>query len=168
VKNKSSLGLILFIVAAIGWFVVVRGQIKTFSQNALTAEVKSKELRSYQDRQNHVKTIVDKGGSDATTRLNAFFLALPKQSQIPEVLVMIEQMASSSGVVFNSATVGSPTAEEVPVSISFGGSLSSVNSFLDTLYTNVRTVKIKNQVINADKTGKLSVTMQIGLVYQGK
>jgi len=81
--------------------------------------------------------------------------------------VMIEQMANSAGVSFNSVGIGAASSGEVPVAITFGGSLPSITGFLDTLNDNVRTVHIKNQTLTADKGGNLTVTMSVGLVYQG-
>jgi Tfp pilus assembly protein PilO len=167
IKKHGVLGLLLFIVAVVAWFVVVKGQIKSFSENSLAAEAKNAELTSYKDRYSQVDKIVTQGGADASARLDAYFLALPKLPQIPEVLVMIEQMGNSSGLVFNAVGVGTPSNGEVPVTITFGGSLTSIDNFLNTLYTNVRTVRVKSQVLTADKSGTLSVSMQLSLVYQG-
>jgi Tfp pilus assembly protein PilO len=166
-KKKTNIGLLLLLLAVFAWFAVVRGQIKVFSDRSLEAKVKNEEYRSYNTRLEDLKTIKSQG--DAITQtLQSLYLAMPRESQIPEVLVMIESIGASSGVVFNSVTVGSPTADEVPVSLSFSGNLSSVTGFLGTLRNNVRTAIVKNQSMSAEANGNMTVTMQLGLIYQGE
>lgn len=166
-KRIKSMGLILLLAAILGWFGVVRGQISAFSQNALNTKVKSEEVKSYEQRIEDLKTIKARG-NELTSTLEALYLAMPKSGQIPEVLVMIDSIASRSGVVLEAATVGTPNAGEVPVSLSFSGSLGSVTNFLNAVYENVRTAIVKNQAVTADDSGNMTVNMQLGLVYQGE
>ena len=166
--NKiKKLGIILLFVAVLGWFAVVRPQISAFSEKSLEVKVRAEEVKSFQQRLNDLKTI-EAQGSAVTNTLEALFLAMPRSSQIPEVLVMIDALGSRSGVVLDAATVGTPSGGEVPVSMSFTGSLSSVTSFLDAINENVRTAIIKNQAVTADQSGNMTVNIQIGLVYQGE
>jgi len=164
---KSNRGVLLLIIAVIGWFFIVRPQIAVFGERSLEAKAKQEEARSYQQRVEDITFIRDKGDSIQKV-LSAQYLAMPRTSQIPEVLVMIESLAASSGVSLGNATIGNPTGGEVPVSISFTGNLGTVNSFLDTLHRNVRTVIIKDQTLLADRNGTLAVTLSLGLVYQGE
>lgn len=165
-KKIKSLGIILLFVAILGWFAVIRPQISAFSEQALAVKIKVEEVKSYQQRISDLDTIKTKGGA-VTATLEALFLAMPKSSQIPEVLVMIDSLGSRSGVVLDAATVGTPTSGEVPVTMSFTGNLSSVINFLDAINENVRTAIIKSQAITADNSGNMTVNIQIGLVYQG-
>ncbi len=164
--NRSNRGMILLLIAVLGWFFVVRPQIDLFGQRSLDAKAKQDEVVSYDQRIKDIDFIREKG-ADFQKVLTAQYLAMPQSAQIPEVLVMIESLAASSGVALGSATVGNPDSNEVPVSISFTGSLGSVSSFLNTLNANIRTVLIKDQTMTADVSGNLTVTMQLGLVYQG-
>lgn len=164
--NRSNRGVLLLLVAILGWFFVVRPQIDLFGERSLDAKAKFEELESYDQRVRDIDFIREKG-ADFQRVLTAQYLAMPQTAQIPEVLVMIESLAASSGVSLGSATVGSPDSNEVPVSISFTGNLGSVTSFLNTLHSNIRTVLIKDQSMTADASGTLTVTMQLGLVYQG-
>lgn len=161
----THLGLLLMLLAIIGFFFLLRPQIKRFGQLALDAKAKAVVEKSYKNRIEQLDII--KGQSSIQTVLNNRFVALPRDSQIPEVLVMIENLGSSSGVSFTNATVGKPTANEVPVSLGFSGSLSTVTSFEDNLFNNIRTISVKNQSITADAAGNLNVTMQLGLIFQG-
>lgn len=173
---KAHTGILLLLVAIIGWFAVVRPQISTFSDRSLQVKVASTELDSYNQRLADLQTIRSQGSS-VTNLIKNMYLAMPRSSQIPEVLVMIENIGGNSGVVMNgvslgtssptSGTVSSTATAEVPVSISFTGSLDSVTKFLNAIRDNIRTATVKSQTISADKSGALSVTMQIGLVYQG-
>lgn len=169
-KRHSRIGIILLLAAIIGWFAVVKPQIAVFSERALAVQVKNKEVKSYNQRLNDIKVIKDQGEAVQKT-LRSMYLAMPKQSQIPEVLVMIESIGNASGVTFSAVTVGTPTAgsgvSEVPVSISYNGNLGAVNQFLTAVQNNIRTAVIKNQTLAADKAGNLAVSMQLGLVYQG-
>lgn len=166
-KMMANRGVLLLLVALIGWFFIVRPQIGVFGTRSLEAKAKQEEVYSYAQRIEDLTFIRDKG--DTIQRvLTAQYLAMPRSSQIPEVLVMIESLAASSGVVLGSATVGEPSASEVPVSITFTGNLGTVASFLNALNNNIRTVVIKDQALVADKSGTLSVTMQLGLIYQGE
>jgi len=162
--------------------VVIRPQMTTFGTRSLAVKVKKTELDSYNQRLSDLKVIKDQGDTVQKT-LQAMYLAMPKAAQIPEVLVMMENIGNNSGVVFNSVTLGTPTAAtaeaqaqivdtsgtvaEVPVAVSFTGNLDSVNKFLDAIRNNIRTATVKNQSLTADANGNLTVTMQLGLVYQG-
>lgn len=164
--TKSHRGILLLLIALIGWFFVVRPQIAVFAERSLDAKVVQEEAASYAQRVEDVAFIRDKGAVIQNV-LTAQYLAMPKQAQIPEVLVMVEALAASSGLVLGSATIGEPSSNEVPVSISFTGSLGNVNAFLDTLHNNIRTVVVKDQALLADDSGTVTVTMQLGLVFQG-
>lgn len=164
--NRANRGLLLFLVALLGWFFVVRPQINLFGERSLEAKAKQEEVFSFEQRVKDIDFIREKGDSFQRV-LTAQYLAMPKSAQIPEVLVMIEALAASSGVAVGSATVGSPSGNEVPVSISFTGNLASVTNFLNTLHANIRTVLIKDQAMTADVSGTLTVTMLLGLAYQG-
>jgi len=163
----KNLGIILLFVAALGWFAVIRPQISAFSQNSLEAKVKAVEVKSYEERIASLDAI-KKQGDSVTKTLESLFLAMPKTSQIPEVLVMIESLATKSGVSYDTASVGTPSNGEVPVNISFSGSLGSTTKFLDAVNQNVRTAIVKNQSLTSDDSGLMTVTIQLGLVYQGE
>lgn len=165
-KKIKSLGILLLFVAILGWFAVIRPQISAFSEKALEVKIKSEEVISYQQRIDDLDKIKTQGAS-VTSTLEALFLAMPKSSQIPEVLVMIDALGSRSGVVLDAATIGTPSSGEVPVSMSFTGSLTSVTNFLDAINENVRTAIIKNQAVTSDDSGNMTVNIQVGLVYQG-
>lgn len=166
-KGMKHIGIILILISILGWFGLVRPQIKKFSENSLLAEARSEEVTSYQTRLDHLKQIKQQGEA-VTSTLDALFLAMPKEAQIPEVLVMMESIGANTGVVFSSFSVGAPASGEVPVSISFSGNLTSVNAFLDALARNVRTATIKSQSMTSDSSGNLSISMQVGLIYQGE
>lgn len=164
--NRSNRGVILLLVAVLGWFFVVRPQINLFGERSLDSKARQDEVVSYEQRIKDIDFIREKG-ADFQKVLTAQYLAMPQTAQIPEVLVMIESLAATSGVSLGSATVGNPDSNEVPVAISFTGNLGSVSAFLNTLNNNIRTVLIKDQSMTADASGTLTVTMQLGLVYQG-
>lgn len=166
-KKFKHMGLVLLFVAVLAWFGVIRPQISAFSENSLQAKARSTEVASHQKRLDDLKQIKEQGDAVKNT-LDALYLAMPRESQIPEVLVMMESIGANTGVVFTSFNVGSPTGDEVPVSVSFSGSLSSLAAFIDGLSKNVRTAEIKSQSMSADPNGNLTITMQIGLIYQGE
>ncbi|MEK7171068.1 MAG: type 4a pilus biogenesis protein PilO [Patescibacteria group bacterium] len=159
-------GLILLAIAVMGYLVVVRGQMKVFSERALKVKTLSEEVNSYDQRLADISEI-NKQGSAVQETLKAMYLAMPQSSQIPEALVMIEALASSAGVVLSTATVGTPSDSELPLTLGFGGDMTAVTKFLDALNNNIRSSKIKNQTISSDGSGNLTVTLQLGLVYQG-
>ena len=165
-KKHSRLGLLLLFVAIIGWFAVLKPQISNFSDKALKVKALNEEVLSYQQRLKDISDIKGKG-EVITESLKLMYLALPKSSQIPETLVMIESIASNSGVVLSSATIGTPSDSQVPVTLSFGGNTTTVTKFLDALYTNVRTATVKSQSVSSDGSGNLNVSISLGLVYQG-
>lgn len=166
-KKFKYMGLVLLFVAILAWFAVIRPQIAAFSENSLQSRARSVEVSSHQRRIDDLKLIKQQGDVVQST-LDALYLAMPRESQVPEVLVMMESIGANTGVTFTSFNVGSPTEDEVPVSVSFTGSLSSLSSFINGLSQNVRTANIKSQSMSADPSGNLSVTMQIGLIYQGE
>ena len=165
-EKQKRLGLILLGVAVIGWFGVLNRQIGNFADQALKVRVLNEEVTSYTQRLKDINEIKSRGETIIES-LKSMYLALPKSSQIPETLVMIESIANSSGVILSSSTVGTPSDSEVPVSLSFGGNIVTVSKFLDALYSNVRTSSIKTQSITTDGSGNLSVSISLGLVYQG-
>lgn len=165
-KKHSRIGLILLFAAIIGYLAVLKPAINTFSERALKVKALSTEVVSYQQRLKDVTDIKDKGEA-ITNSLKLMYLALPKSSQIPETLVMIESIASNSGVVLSSATIGTPSDSQVPVTLGFGGNSTTVSKFLDALYANIRTATIKSQSISSDGSGNLNVSIGLGLAYQG-
>ncbi len=165
-NKHSRLGLILLFVAIIGWFAVLKPEIKNFSSQALKVRVLNEEVISYQQRLKDIADIKSKG-EVITNNLKLMYLAMPKSSQIPETLVMIESIASSSGVILANASIGTPTDSQVPVTLSFNGNINTVNKFLDGLYTNIRTSTVKGQSINSDSSGNLNVSISLSLAYQG-
>lgn len=165
-KKKRHYGLLLLLAAIVGWFGVINSQIKSFSDNTLKVKVLNTEVASYNQRLSDLDAI-RKQGSGVTSTLTALFLAMPKSSQVPEVLVMVEGLGSSSGVTFNEVNVGTPDGSLVPVHLSFTGSVGAVNAFLAAVNKNIRTAVLKNQSITTDQSGNLNVTVQLGLVYQG-
>ncbi len=165
-KKKRHYGLLLLLAAIIGWFGVINGQIKKFSTATLQVKVLNTEVASYNQRLKDLDFIRSQG-SGVTSTLTALYLAMPKSSQVPEALVMIEGLGSSSGVTFNEVNVGTPDGSQVPVHLSFTGSQAAVSAFLSAVNKNVRTAVIKNQSLSADSNGNLNVTIQLGLVYQG-
>lgn len=167
-RKQPIFGLLLLAVAIFGWFTLVRDQISNFGEKALEARALSVEAVSYEERLKHITTIRNEGDQTIRRTLDSFFVAIPRESQIPEVLVMIEQFGNTTGISFSSVGVGSPSENEVPVSLVFSGQMPIVKSFLDTLHENIRTVRIKSQSLSSDGTGMMNVTMQIGLIYQGQ
>ncbi|MDP3993138.1 MAG: type 4a pilus biogenesis protein PilO [bacterium] len=165
-KKHSRIGLILLFAAIIGYLAVLKPEIKTFSEQALKVKVLSTEVTSYQQRLQDINDIKGKG-EVITETLKQMYLALPKSSQIPETLVMIESIASNSGVVLSSATLGTPSDSQVPITLGFGGNTTTVTKFLDALYANIRTATVKSQSISSDGNGNLNVSIGLGLVYQG-
>jgi len=165
-KKRFNLGVILFMVAVAAFFTFVRPQLKTLSENLLIAKARTEELSSYQQRLADVNYVKQQGDSVQST-LKALYLAMPSSSQVPEALVMIESLGSSKGINFSNADLGSATDNELPVSLTFSGNLSTVSQFMDGLYDNIRTVVVKSQTISADETGSLTVRLQLGLVYRG-
>lgn len=165
-KFGANRGLLLLVVAIIGWFAVVRPQSRVFADRALEAKARSEEVKSYEQRIQDLNFI--KEHADTVQKvLTAEYLAMPRSAQIPEVLVMIESLAAGAGVTLGSASLGTPTANEVPVNISFTGSLGAINGFLNSLHNNIRTVVVKDQTLVSDKGGNINYNVQLGLVYQG-
>lgn len=164
--KKPKLGLILFLVAVAAFFAFVQPQMRSLSQNLLTAKARNKELNSYRQRLSDVEYVRQQGESVQST-LKALYLAMPSTSQVPEALVMIEALGNNAGISFSGASFGQATENELPVSLSFSGDLTAVSRFLDGLYDNIRTINVKSQTISADEAGNLSVRLQLGLVYRG-
>ena len=172
---SSNLGLLLLIVAVLGWFFVVSPQINTYSNEALQVKSTTTIRDSYNQRLSDLKTIAD-GGTALTSLLQRMDIAMPKSSQIPEVLVMVQSLANSSGVILSgvnigtaatTASAGTSTVSQVPVSISFDGTQDNLTSFLNAINNNIRAGIVQSQTISADDNGNLSVTLQLGLAYQG-
>lgn len=164
--SKLRLGPILFVVAIIVWGGLVRAQIKSFTAKALQVQARQVELNSYKQRVEDVNSTKSNGEAIQST-LKALYIAMPRSSQVPEVLVMIETLGHNTGVIFGTASVGTPSGSEVPVSVSFSGSPETVNKFLDALENNIRTITVKNQAVTSDSAGNLTVALQLGLIYQG-
>lgn len=165
-SKKANRGIILLAVAVLGFFAVVRPQTGVFAERSLEAKIKSEEVRSYEQRIEDLKFIRDRGATVQSV-LTAQYLAMPRSSQIPEVLVMVESLAASAGVVLGNATIGTPSANEVPVTISFTGNIGSVNGFLNALNQNIRTVVVKDQTLVSDDGGNVNLNLSLGLIYQG-
>jgi len=164
--KKRRYGLILLVLAVFGWFAGVRPQLRTFEEHSLNHKIKIEEVASYTQRLNDIELIQGQGEA-VQKNLQALYLAMPSSTQIPEVLVMIEALGASTGIVFSTASVGNPTSSEVPVALTFSGSLEATTSFLNAVYSNIRAVSVKSQSLSSSEGTNLTVTMQLGLVYKG-
>ena len=164
--KKSRLGLLLLFIALFGYTVVLRAQLNNFSDKSLKVKALSEETKSYEQRIADIAEI-KKQGDVVQETLKSMYLAMPKSSQVPEALVMIDTLASNAGVVLTSASVGASSGSELPISLSFGGDQNSVTKFLDAVHANIRTAIVKSQSVAADASGSLTVNLQLGLIYQG-
>jgi len=163
----SKVGLFLLLFGILGLFVVVKPQIATFSEKAKETKSLKIEAESYDARLQQIDSIKAQGPAIQET-LSRLYFAMPKEAQIPETLVMVESLISSSGASIGSLSIGTPSGTEVPVNVSFSGSLQSINDLLDAFYKNIRTVNVHSQSISSDPSGNVTVSLQAGLVYQGE
>ena len=62
-SKRSRVGLILLFVAVIGWFAVLKPEIKTFSSRALKVRALNEEVTSYQQRLKDITEIKTKATS---------------------------------------------------------------------------------------------------------
>jgi Tfp pilus assembly protein PilO len=161
------------IIALIGFVVLAVPQSKLFGSRSLTVKADTAELNSYNQRISDLDTL--KSNASFQNVINELYQAMPSDSEVPAALVTIGDLGANSGITFTGVNVGSTgaavssgsTVPTVPVTVSFSGSLSNVESFLNALYNNIRTVQVQSQTINSDNSGNLIVTMELGLVYQG-
>ena len=174
-KKSSNIGILLIILAIVGFVVVIIPQGKTFGSRELAVKSTTTELNSYNQRISDLSTLKSQGSSFQGI-INSLYQAMPSSSQIPETLVTIEDLGNNNGVTFtgvdvdsssNSTTAAVSGAASVPVTVSFTGNLSNVQAFLDALYNNIRTINVVSQTVSSDNSGNLTVTMELGLVYQG-
>ncbi|OGD63936.1 hypothetical protein A3A71_01895 [Candidatus Berkelbacteria bacterium RIFCSPLOWO2_01_FULL_50_28] len=165
-NNKRRYGIFLLLLAVAGWFIGVRPQMDQFKERSLSYKVVREEHQSYVQRLSDIEKIKSSGAAMEKS-LEAFYLAFPSSSQIPEVLVMIESLAARSGIVLNSSVIGSADGNQVPVSLAFSGNLKTMKKFLTAIYNNVRTASVKSQTVTSDASGNLNVSLQLGLLYYG-
>ena len=173
IKQFSSLGLLFILLTALGFFFVVVPQINDYTANVLTDKATTARANSYDTRIKDLDSILASGTSFQNT-IDKLQLALPKGSQVPETLVMVQSLGTSSGITFTGLNVGATSStvntgglSEMPVTVSFTGSTSNLQSFLNALKSNIRTVNVDSQRVSVQPSGALNVTMSLGLVYQG-
>ncbi|TSC90921.1 MAG: hypothetical protein G01um10142_171 [Parcubacteria group bacterium Gr01-1014_2] len=81
---------------------------------------------------------------------------LPKQKEVSEILVMIESIVSSSGLLMSELNLSEPNVEgggKINVNVKLSGSLNSLMTFLDLLEKNLRLFEISTMDIAAESGG---------------
>ena len=95
-------------------------------------------------------------------------LAFPRESQLPEVLVQLEAIASESQMKINSFSVDTaPKPGGVPISISTSGSFEQLQSFLALLESSRRPIIVQSISLSGGAEGNLTTTFTLEMLYQG-
>ena len=190
--------LLLFLIIIIGLiyapYIGIKPQLEILKEKNLEAAVKKTDLRTKEQQVENLKELESEiKAAQSTVRKLA--IALPKGAEVPEILVQIEAMASSSGLSISDFTPSKeqlidsgkveagiregegapegtksaePTVDAYGFSMSVEGPYSAVVKFLNTLETNLRPIKITQ----ADLTGeigdnpKISATFDMQAYYQ--
>lgn len=142
-KDNGSLWILLGIlgVIAAGYF-YTWPQLTELKSVRTTAAARTADLEAIQAQQQEISVLAQQLASRAAD-LDRLTLAVPSTSRNEELLVSLEHMASTSGVVLSTvqptATAASSGSE---VTVTLRGSYSGVAAFIELLDKNLRPVKI--------------------------
>lgn len=95
---------------------------------------------------------------------------LPKQKEVSEILVMIESIVSSSGLLLSEVNLSEPTGEtagKINVSIKLSGDFNSLMTLLDLLEKNLRLIEISTIDIAAQLSG-ISDTINYDIKFEAR
>lgn len=149
------------------WFILLpKLEVIRQTQTELTTlraqvEAKTKELDS-------LRKLATQGGAVART-LELLAVAAPADPQIPELLIMVEAIASKSGLTLVNATPSVSTSG-TKLDLSLKGGYGSMASFFDLLNRNLRPAKVNNfsEVSQAAAPGETAETiLSVGLEFVG-
>ncbi len=105
--------LLLFLIIILGliWapYIGIKPQLETLKEKNLDVAVKGTDLRAKEEQVENLKELEPKIKAAQST-VKKLAIALPEGEEIPEILVQVESMASSSGL---SITSFSPSKEQL-------------------------------------------------------
>lgn len=105
------------------------------------------------------KLLKDPGATGGT--LNLLSLAVPSEPQIPELLIMVQAMATRAGLTLVNATP-SATPAGTKMDITLKGGYSGMVNFLDILNRNLRPGVVQNFAIISQSNPEQSLVDTVG------
>lgn len=125
-------GVALIVIVALAWFFLIsplRAEIER-TDTAITDE--SKSLADAQDKLAKAE-ITREEGKKNQARLLELAKMVPESSQVPSLLVQIQDLADQSGIKFISVSPGDPKESEdfqiIPLTLEFAGSYFDLSDF---------------------------------------
>lgn len=175
VKEHSSLLPLLAVIVAIGLgYLVINPKIAELRSLNNQISAKNLDITAMQEKINNL-TILKQKFSESPGDVELLNLAVPKDSQIPEIIEEVTAMAGKSGLEVNAINpvVQQTSSGETEVSISVNGDYISFVNFSENLEKNIRPVTFKSvniaSQVQASGSIKLNATITLGfLTYQNK
>ena len=132
-KTRLALsGVALLVIVALAWFLLIsplRAEIAT-TDSAIAAE--STKIAAAEAKLAQAE-ITREEGKKNQARLLELAKMVPYSSQVPSLLVQIQDLADQSGIKFNSVTPGEPMESEgfqiIPLTLDFTGSYFDLSDF---------------------------------------
>lgn len=188
IKNYQKGSVVIGVLISLS--VVICGGLLSYTWKQLLPAINAANQSKIQLKSDisELKTKISELGQTQTVvnrikpSLSSLELALPNNDQFPEMLVMIEAMAKSSGLsevsaleIGTSDTAATNTNNYKPATFSITGLGFYENAivFLDNLYNNIRTVEINSVALTTKETsssesgGTTTVPGQLNFTFSG-
>lgn len=153
--------LIVVIIIGLG-YLVIQPLITTLKDLNTKIAARSEQITQMESKISNLKYL--KGEfAKATADLDLLNIAIPKDSQMPEILMQLAQIAGKSGVQITSINPKSGEGENL--SINTQGDFASISSFIENLEKNLRPITIRAISFTSSKNqeGVSTMTANISL-----
>jgi Tfp pilus assembly protein PilO len=163
--NRNIVGFLLFVVAVGMGFGVLWPKIHEVRAITLERNAKHEIAKHKQKRRDDLRRLsgVLSGQQPRVTNLVS---SLPKEPEIPEVLVTLETMAQSANVSITSLVPHvDKKKQEVTVTVVGDGDLPSVERIMQSIAENNRPMSITTTTLTRRQDGRVAFSLTVVLPY---
>lgn len=154
----------LVVTFALGYFYVLP-QVSTLRETRLATEALAADVTGLQAAMSEVQAL-DQSVAQRSAIVDQLNLAVPSSAAVDELIVSLETIASSAGVVLPTVQPATSTdGSVVPLTVTVRGSYSGVRLFLELLEQNLRPIRVTTLTMSttSDVSGASLVTTTLTL-----
>lgn len=173
VKNSLIISLLVIISIMAGYFLLwpFSNQLK---EGNIVFAAKEEELKLKKQKLDDLRTLSE-NFVKAEEDLRILELSMPKEEQIPEILVQIEAMVGEAGLTIGDVNPKKNEKEKkVEVTLSVGGEYANIINLMGLLQENIRPVSIseinlsKGEKAEENANQSLTFSLIASFPYQGE
>lgn len=148
-RNTLILGILIILLLVVGYYFLVFGPLRSeFTQKSEELESKEQQLQQLQQQVAELERVA-RNAPEIERQLLELSKRIPSQTEIPTLVVQVEEVARAAGVTQLSIEPGAPEPppeggdfSTVPITMSFEGTYGQLQDFLGRLLNLVRLVTV--------------------------